>query len=728
MTFNLLSPTLQRKIWDMEWRRFTPIQEAAIPVLLRKQHALLLAGTASGKTEAAFLPVLSHLEHAGPIQQVKVLYLSPLRALINDQFERIERLVDTLHIPLIKWHGDVSRAKKLAWLDDPKGILQITPESLESLLINRIEQAAQMLQHVEYVIVDELHAFLEGDRGLHVQSLLWRMRRYMQHDPVMIGLSATIGDTSVAQHFLWPDDPAQVEVVNPGDGKRQIFLTVEYFAKEKGTFPPALVRDAYDLTKDQKAILFCNSRGQVEELTHQLNETGRQLGGPLYTPRWHAHHSSVEKADREWIEAQMKESPLPLSVVCTNTLELGIDIGALDLVVQVDATHSVSSLKQRLGRSGRREGTDATLMMYATADEDLVQAVAVTELLFDKWLEPPALRRETWDLLFHQALALCTERQGIVLDDLVTEIARHPLFAALPHARVKELLTWMHEYDWLTVVEGRSILGLQGERLVRSRDFYAVFQSPQLYKVQHGARLVGTIEASPLVVPGETILLAGGTWEITDLDERKGLVYVTPSPQGKKPVWLSGSRHVHPMIAARIYDVYTGDADYDYLSPRAWHRLQEARFLAKSYGWASGFRILQVDARSLTLYDFAGTRRQNALATLIRGWLRDQDLPLQVRQSAFAVTLEGSASHFDDTLPKRLLTFLIDTLGRRQETRFLFMGRAAELEAKPPTKYAAYLPKHFQRLIEDELERDVEGLRHWIQEQTWRIKKENAPS
>ncbi|ARU60171.1 hypothetical protein CBW65_03195 [Tumebacillus avium] len=722
MTFELLSPTIQKKIWDMEWRQFTPIQEAAVPVLLQKRHCLLMAGTASGKTEAAFLPILSALEKAGQtgrgLQGLKVLYLSPLRALINDQFERIERLTDTLDIPLLKWHSDVSRSKKMTWLDNPSGILQITPESLESLLVNHTEKVPRLLQDVEFIILDELHAFLESDRGLHVQSLLHRMRRYIKQTPVMVGLSATIGSPEIAQHYLHADAPDEVEVLNPGDGKRQIFLQADYFGKENATLPQTLVRDIYDLTKDKKTILFCNSRGQVEELTHKLNETGSKLGGPLYTKRYYPHHSSIDKGEREWIEGQMRSTHLPLTVVSTNTLELGIDIGSLDLVVQLDATYSVSSLKQRLGRSGRREGADSYLMMYATEEEDLVQAVAVTELLFDKWIEPPEPRRDVYDLLFHQILALCTERQGVFRDELLDEIAANPTFAGLSSPRVRELLEWMFSEDWLEVVEGKCIPGIQGERLVRSRDFYSVFKSPALYKVMHGTRLVGTIEASPLVMPGETVLLSGATWEITEIDDKRATVYVTPAFDGKRPIWLSGGRQVHPQIAEKIYAIYTGTEDFDYLHPRAWHRLQEARMGAKQQGFEPGVRVLREGARSLTLHDFAGTRRQNALATILRGWLRELELGLTVKQSAFSITLEGG--EIPDGFAKKLVTFLVEVLTRKAELKYLMMGRSAEAEGGPPTKFAEYLPLNIQRWIEDEIERDVEGLRFWVQEQKWK--------
>ncbi|PWK14886.1 DEAD/DEAH box helicase [Tumebacillus permanentifrigoris] len=718
MTFSLLSPTIQKKVWDMGWRNFTPIQEASIPAITDKRPCILMAGTASGKTEAAFLPILSVLEREG-VQGLKVLYLSPLRALINDQFERIEQLTDTLDIPLIKWHSDVSRSKKMTWLANPRGILQITPESLEALLVNQTDRISDLLREVEFIVIDELHAFLEGDRGLQVQSLLARMRRYMRHTPVMIGLSATIGAPEVAQAFLHPEQPEAVEVINPGDGKRQIFLQVEFFAKVNGTFPSTLVQDLYDLTKDKKSILFCNSRGQVEELTHRLNETGRSVGGPSYVQKFYPHHSSLDKAEREWVEEQMKNTRQPLAVVSTNTLELGIDIGSLDLVVQVDATQSVSSLKQRLGRSGRREGTDSYLMMYATVDEDLVQAVAVTELLFEKWIEPAIPRRATYDLLFHQVLSLCTERRGIFRDELLTEIGDNPTFAHLPIARVRELLEWMLAEDWMEIVEGKCIPGTNGEKLVRSRDFYAVFQSPALYKVLHGNRQVGSIEANPLVMVGESLLLGGATWTITTLDEKRGVVYVEPAFDGKKPIWLSGSRYIHSEIADRMYAVYTSEQDLDYLSPRAWHRLKEVRHIATMLGWTAGARIIQEGSRTLTFYDFAGTRRQNAMATLLRGWLREQDLTLTVKQSAFSVALEGG--EIEKGLGKRALNFLVDTLHRGDEERYLLMGRGVEPEKSPPTKFAGYLPKNFQLWIEDEIERDLEGLRKWLQVQKWKI-------
>lgn len=718
MTFELLSPSIQKKIWDMEWRQFTPIQEAAIPVILKKRHCLLMAGTASGKTEAAFLPILSALEAQGKSEGLKVLYLSPLRALINDQFARVERLSDTLNIPLLKWHSDVSRSKKIGWLNSPSGILQITPESLESLLINETEKVPELFSAVEYIILDELHAFLESDRGLQVRSLLHRLRRYMRQQPVMIGLSATIGSPEIAQSFLHAEQPDEVEVLNPADGKRQIFLQADFFAKASAALPQALVEDIYGLTKDKKTILFCNSRGQVEELTHRLNETGQKLGGPLYAKRYYPHHSSIDRAEREWIEEQMRITKLPLTVVSTNTLELGIDIGSLDLVVQLDATFSVASLKQRLGRSGRREGTPSYLMMYATEEEDLVQAVAVTELLFDRWIEPPEPRRAAYDLLFHQTLSLVAERQGIFQDDLLDEVLSNPTFAELAEDRAGELITWMLQEDWLALVEGVCIPGLKGEKLLRSREFYSVFQSPALYKVMHGTRLVGTIEASPLVLAGETILLAGAMWEITLVEAGRGLVTVVPALQGKRPIWLSSGRQIHPQIAEKIYQVYTGAEDYEYLSPRAWHRLQEVRMLAKGQGFERGVRVLQEGARSLTLFDFAGTRRQSALATLVRGWLREQELSWQVKQTPFSIQIEGG--EIPKGTAKKLVTFLLDVLVRKAEAKYMMMGRAAEPDGNPITKFGSYLPLHFQRLIEAEIKRDIEGLRLWVQEQKWK--------
>jgi ATP-dependent Lhr-like helicase len=724
MSFPRLSRNLQKKVWEMEWRRLTPIQEAAIPVILERNHALLMAGTAAGKTEAAFLPILSALESSGQIGDgltgVKVLYLAPLRALINDQFERLERLLEGLGVPLVKWHGDVARSRKSAWLRRPRGVLQITPESLESLFVNQADRLAELFGALEYVVVDELHAFLDGDRGLQVRSLLYRMRRYLLREPVMIGLSATIGLPEAAQEFLCPQEPGAVKVVHPPEEKRQLFLQVEFFEKEQAGLAADLVRDVYELTKDKRTIVFCNSRGQVEELTHKLNRLGESLGGRLYEQRYFPHHSSIDKGEREWIEEQMKASRLPLTVVSTNTLELGVDIGALDLVVQVDATASVSSLRQRLGRSGRRAGADSHLMIYATEEESLVQAVAVTELLFAKWLEPPEIRQEAYDLLFHQVLAVCAERQGVEGAELADWTARHPLFARMKAGRVRELLQWMVEEDWLAVVEGKCVLGLQGEKLVRSREFYAVFQSPSLWKVMDGGRLVGTIEESPSVQAGETLLLGGGTWTITEVDEKRGIVWVRAALlEGKKPMWVSGTRNIHPQIAEMMYQVYTGDEDLDYLSPRAWQRLKEARMLAAGYGWARGVRVAFEGARAVTLYDFSGTKRQNAMATLLRGWLREQGVPMQVRQTALAISLEGAG--VEKGFAERVLAALVEMLLRGQEEKYLLMGRGLAGERRGMPKYGAYLPMNFQRWIEEEIERDVQGLREWLPRVKWRV-------
>ncbi|MGZ4113350.1 MAG: hypothetical protein ACXVP5_13005, partial [Tumebacillaceae bacterium] len=311
-------------------------------------------------------------------------------------------------------------------------------------------------------------------------------------------------------------------------------------------------------------------------------------------------------------------------------------------------------------------------------------------------------------------------RHGVNINDLLQEIADNAAFASLNSARVRELIEWMLEADWLEVVEGKCILGVEGEKLVRSRDFYAVFQSPKLFKVMHGTRLVGTIEQNPLVLVGEALLLAGGMWTITDLDEKRGIVYVTPAFEGKKPIWLSGTRYIHPRIAEKIYDIYTAEEDLDYLSPRAWHRLKEVRMMSQNEGFTPGVRIVQEGARTLTLFDFAGTRRQNAMATILRGWLRENDMPHQVKQSAFSLSIEGGGE-IEKGMAKKILTFLAEVLLRGHEEKYLLMGRGIGPERGPATKFAAYLPMNFQRWIEDEIERDVEGLREWMPEQKWKV-------
>lgn len=584
--FERLAPFLREFAWNAGWTSLRPMQNAAIEAVLDSDDdVLIMAATAGGKTEAAFLPVLSIL-HARPAGSIQALYVGPLKALINNQFERLEELCRKAEIPVAKWHGDAGDAGKDRAVEKPAGVLQITPESIESLLLNRTRFLEAMFSGLEFVVIDELHTFLDGDRGLQLRSQLERLRRYAKRRPRRIGLSATLGDPEQAKRWL-NTDPARVRHVTAPPGTQEVRFDLDHFGDRE-----ALVRDLFALTKTRKCLLFANSRGEVEELTVRLNALCKADG---LDERYVPHHGSVAKAGREDAEARMKDRDRPSTVVCTNTLELGIDVGRIDLVAQVDATHTVAAMVQRLGRSGRRAGQAQAMKVYTTEKESweeipfsLLQAVAVAELWRAKWCEPVRERTRPYNVLYQQMLSLATERNGLPPADLVGHFFGSGVFPGVEPADYEALLRHLAKEDHLQQMsDGTLIPGLRGEKIVRAYDFYATFATPPEVEVRAGDRVLGRIPAA--LKPGTCFMLAGGVWCVQQAHGDS--VQVAPAAGGEKPSFRGvGGPALHPRVAAKAREILCGDAPVPYLSDGAARRLAAARARARELG--IGRRIL----------------------------------------------------------------------------------------------------------------------------------------
>jgi ATP-dependent helicase Lhr and Lhr-like helicase len=508
-TFSLLSNNMQHKIWDMKWDKFTPIQNKTIPIIMEtSKDVIVSSGTASGKTEAAFLPIISKVE-VEATEKLKVIYVSPLKALINNQFDRIEKLCSTNDISIHKWHGDVSQSKKKKIIQNPSGILQITPESIESLFINRTNHIRGLFKNVEFIVIDEIHSFINSERGAQLRSLLSRMEQYVENKPRIVGLSATISNFDRVKQWVNSKNPENVEIVQAkGSDRNLMYYLMHFESSEDKQKPVELYEDIRALTRDQKAIVFCNARGEVEETTVFLNRLAdKDKVGETYF----AHHSSVDKVEREYVEKTMIESKMPKSVIATSSLELGIDIGDVDIVAQLDSTFTVSSLKQRLGRSGRKKGADQMLQLYSTQKDSLVQSIAVMELILEKWIEPAVGYKAPYDILFHQIISICQETNGLTMPELVSMVKGNHVFSRLDANKIHDLIMHMIEHEFLEMLQGSEeiIVGITGERILRSKEFYAVFQTPEEYVVLEGARKIGNIEKSPLFHEGDNIILAG---------------------------------------------------------------------------------------------------------------------------------------------------------------------------------------------------------------------------
>lgn len=617
-TFSLLSKEIQKKVWELGWTYFTPIQEATIPAIMQTdQHVIISSGTASGKTEAAFLPILS-LVGTTAHDALKVLYISPLKALINNQFERIQELSEHLEIPIHRWHGDVDQHKKKALTKNPSGVLQITPESLESLFINRTQHLHRLFSEIEFVVIDEIHAFLDNERGVQLRSLLSRMNAITTKRMRIVGLSATLQNTEFVKRWVAIEEPHRVEVIEAKNSDKELFYSLMHFPKAKdGKMAVELFEDLYEVTKDVRAIIFCNSRGSVEETTVFLNRLAEKEGrGETYL----AHHSSIDKKEREYVEKTLAHAREPKSVVATSSLELGIDIGSIELVVQMDSTFTVSSLKQRLGRSGRTQDASQYLQLYATEPDGLLQALAVMELNLAKWMEPSTGYKLPFDVLFHQILSICGESNGIKKEVLVEKLKKNEAFFSIMKADMESLIAYMIEKEQLEVIPGslEVIVGIEGERILRSKEFYAVFTTEEVFDVLNGSRKIGELDKKFELNIGDHVMLTGKLWRVVDIDVYKNKMYVEKAVNAKKPRYYGGPESLNPHIAEKMFEIATSHETFDYINEEALYTLDEIRKQYHLYTIQPYERVIWQEREESLIEFFTGSNITYTLILMLR--------------------------------------------------------------------------------------------------------------
>ena len=682
----------------MKWESFTSIQEQAIPVILQTTHDVIIsAGTASGKTEAAFLPVLTLVEESAK-KSVKILYISPLKALLNNQFERTEKLCEHMDISINSWHGDISSNKKKNFLKDPSGILQITPESIESLFINRTESLEVLFSELEFIIIDEIHAFIGTDRGVHLRSLLSRISEISKQRPRIIGLSATINQFGEVQKWVNFKHWETVEVVEDKFSDKALLYYLMYFdIDEQGNKPKALFEDIRELTLNDKAIIFCNSRANVENTTLQLNQLAD-------SEMYYAHHASIDKAEREYVEQLMAQTTLPKSVVATSTLELGVDIGSVDLVIQIDSTYTVSSLKQRLGRSGRKTGAEQVLQIYATQPDSLLQAVAVMELLLEKWVEPANRYKVPYDVLIQQIISICAEKNGITVENLMAAIKRNDSFLMLEASKIESLIKRLIKEDILEKVEGRNelIVGLEGGRLLRSKEFYAMFETVEEYELVEQGKKIGKVEKIPGIGSGDNIILAGKMWTITGIDEAKNICHVAPATNGSPPKSQGSGGEIHQVVGEKMMEILCNDQTFNYLDPVAMEHLNQLRFNYQLHRVTANERILWKKGQTYKFETFTSTKLTRTLAKMLK----------VLGANVWKYDAVGRIYFNGEINFKKLKTFK----GTAEN-----LAEYLDEKEGAQSKYSSYLPTELREEIQIQRELDLEGAIKFLNEVTLRI-------
>lgn len=636
--FDRYAPFVQDYIYRNRWENLRGIQVAAAEAIFGTDENLLLtASTASGKTEAAFFPIIS-LFSQDPPASVGCIYIGPLKALINDQFARLTELCEEGNIPVWHWHGDVPQSRKERLLKRPSGILQITPESLEAILLHKHSAVPSLFGDLRFIVIDEVHSLLRGDRGGQTLCLIERLERLAGVKPRRIGLSATIGDPEAVGAFL-SAGTGRTTIVPKIEAKGSRWrLSMEHFyvkdqqAAEGREIPDALeVLDGatdqapqnadpglsyiYEHTRGKKCLVFVNSREECETVTTTLRGYCEKQHQP---DRFLIHHGNLSASYRETAEAVMKDDSQQATTVTTSTLELGIDIGRLERAFQIDAPWTVSSFLQRMGRTGRREAPpemwfvmredepEPRAMLPSTVPWKLLQGIALVQLyLEERWCEPPRLDRLPYSLLYHQTMSVLAGCGELTPRALAERVLPLTYFHRVTQDDYKLLLRHLLDTDHLQrTEEGGLMVGITGERVINSFKFYGVFQENEEYTVRSESQELGTVVLPPPV--GEKLAIAGHVWEVLELDHKRHLVYCR-QVKGSIPAYFGQCPgDLHTKVLQRMRRVLAEERSYPYLMKNAVARLEKARFTARHAGTTAS-PLVHLGGRMWCLLPWVGT-------------------------------------------------------------------------------------------------------------------------
>ena len=677
--FDRYAPFVQEYIYKNHWENLRSIQVAAADAIFgTDENVLLTASTASGKTEAAFFPIITLFSEDMP-SSVGCIYIGPLKALINDQFMRLNDLCAEANIPVWHWHGDVAQSHKDKLMKRPSGILQITPESLEALLLHKHAAIPKLFHDLRFVVIDEVHSLLRGDRGGQTLCLIERLSRMANVNPRRIGLSATIGDPEGTGRFLSLGTGRETIIPRINAKGSKWRLSMEHFyvkntqAAEDRPVSGALpvleekTDDApsgadpgigyiFEHTRGKKCLVFVNSREECETVTTTLRRYCELKHEP---DRFLIHHGNLSASYRETAEGVMKDDSQYMTTVTTATLELGIDIGRLERAFQIDAPWTVSSFLQRMGRTGRRalppemwfvmreDEPEARAMLPATIPWKLLQGIALVQLyLQERWVEPPRLDRLPYSLLYHQTMSVLASCGELSPRALADRVLRLTYFRRISQEDYRVLLRHLIETDHIQRTEqGGLIVGLAGERVINSFKFYGVFQENEEYTVRSESQELGTVVSPPPL--GEKLAIAGHVWQVLDIDHKRHLVYCT-QVKGSVPAYFGQCPgDLHTKILQRMQQVLREDTQYPYLMQNAAARLAQARQTAVHSG-AAERTLIHLGGNMWCLLPWVGTYTFLAMERFLKIKCADR-LGLRALDSARPYYMQFTMKADEDT-------------------------------------------------------------------------------
>jgi ATP-dependent helicase Lhr and Lhr-like helicase len=668
--FDKLATPVQKWIRDQGFRELRDIQTRTIHAVYDQADDLIVAAaTAGGKTEAAFLPLISQVIDS-PAQGAgfDILYIGPLKALISDQAQRLNAICREAELSVVPWHGDIAASVKSKALKGPKGILLITPESLEALFMRRGLEIPRLFQNIRAIVVDELHSFLDNERGIQMRSLITRLEISTRRQMRRIGLSATLGDMDLARSYLRPDNPSSVNVIESKGGGAELQLQVKGYQSGSGTesessATKAVVDHLFKHLRGSDNLVFAGSRNSVEFYADALRNLCEEEKLPQ---EFYPHHASLSREHREFVEKRLKAVHEPTTAICTSTLELGIDIGDVACVAQISAPYSVASLRQRLGRSGRRAGKPSVLRQYAIEAKleaksyfsdrlrlRFLRAVAMIELLLEGWCEPPQSEALRLSTLVHQILSVITERGGVHAPSLFKLLCIDGPFRKVTPPLFADVLRSIGRPDVALIEQaqdGLLLLGSLGEKLTEHYNFFAVFQTPEEFRLLHEGKELGTLPVENIIAPGSMLIFSGRRWQVVEVDSRSKVIVVKPAKTGV-PLFSGDPGNIHDRVVEKMFELFENEIVPVYLDKEAVALLSEARENYRLLSLQSR-RIVHVGNDKFILATRRGTVKTNTLALALESKkfkVHAFDGFLEVLNTPEGLTLRSTLENFTRT-------------------------------------------------------------------------------
>ena len=629
-SFHLLHDKVKQWVWRQDWNSLKEIQENSIPVILsQKCDVIISAATAGGKTEAAFLPILTSILQEKISFGYQVLYISPLKALINDQYRRLSEMTLNMGVDVIPWHGDIDTIRKNKSLKDPRGILIITPESLESFFINKSSYIESAFSDLKYVVIDEFHSFVGNERGRQLQSLLSRLEHMTQKHTPRVAMSATFSDYDVVKNLIRNDGTMPCVIPTQGVNNHETKLLIKSFLQTKdNNVKEVIANELFYKLRGHSNLVFVNTKNEAEEYAVMLSELSFHKN---YPNEFRVHHGSLSKIEREEVEADLQKGLQPITAVCTSTMELGVDIGKVKSISQIRVAASVSRLRQRLGRSGRRN--EPSILRVFSIDDfrtgilfdlkvNLIQNIAVIELLKERKYEVPNVNSYHFSTLIQQLLSAIAQFGGFYPKEGWQLLCLEGAFRNItPTMYLKILRLLVKNGLVIQLTNGQITIGDEGERLLKKSDFYCAFQTINDYDVidESKYKILGVVQ---YLFPINTqFILAGRCWRVNNVDKIKKKIYVTPGRIGGSAFFGGDGIEIDEIITNKMREIYISNESYFYLDLEtgADKFLEQARSFFKTNNLLS--QSFLDNGEQINFFTWAGSKVNRTISLIAKLYL-----------------------------------------------------------------------------------------------------------